>query len=706
MSTTTDLAPPATGTVAVIVPVYRNAATLPALLARLDAALAGRAWRLRLVVDASPDESAQVARNLAAADPRVAVTVLEHNVGQHRALERGLDDEAGAAAWVCLDADLQDPPEAVPALLDDLAACGADAVFAGRRGAYEGHLRRLTGGLHRRAVRALTGLPADAGAFLALGPRARDAVLDARAPSLVAAIGAARLAVRNLPVARDPRPEGRSAWTAADRLRQSLRTLWWLRPAWPAATSWPGLWWLAPAVVALVLGAVIVFGRAHGLWYDELFSVEVSRRPLDEILRAAWEGRGTTWSLRDIPPSYNLPWYVLAHLWLALGWPDADWPLRLLSLLGGAAGVAVLTRAVARLGGSRRIAVVAGLAVAANPLFLTWVTEARPYGPAVLAATGTVLGLARWLDRARGGLALFGLAGAATGLAHWYAVLVVAGVVLAGVVLAPRRAPALVAVSVLAALPTAALVELNLRTVGDRNAALLYDTEGLMPLFAAWQWSGTDYGTALVVGVLGVTGLVRGPWWLRVVAACWVAVPVGLLLVAEEALRPVYEPRYLLAALLGLGVLTACGAVGAGASRRGAGVLSAVLSVVLLAGTLAASTTLLRVTPRERADDVAALIAAAHRPGDAVVAGDRQSALGLEHYTRTRYPAMAPDLRVPPVFAAPDAPVVWYVRVRIIHGETGPVDGDVLLLRAGMRVEEQWFLRGTWTSLVVQRWVR
>jgi hypothetical protein len=100
------------------------------------------------------------------------------------------------------------------------------------------------------------------------------------------------------------------------------------------------------------------------------------------------------------------------------------------------------------------------------------------------------------------------------------------------------------------------------------------------------------------------------------------------------------------------------------------------------------------------------MIAAAHRPGDAVVAGDRQSALGLEHYTRTRYPALAPDLRVPPVFAAPDAPVVWYVRVRIIHGETGPVDGDVLLARAGMRVEGQWFLRGTWTSLVVQRWVR
>jgi hypothetical protein len=128
--------------------------------------------------------------------------------------------------------------------------------------------------------------------------------------------------------------------------------------------------------------------------------------------------------------------------------------------------------------------------------------------------------------------------------------------------------------------------------------------------------------------------------------------------------------------------------------------------VLLVAATLAATSTLLHVTPRERADDAAALIAAAHRPGDAVVAGDRQSALGLEHHTRTRYPQLARDLWVPPVLAVPDAPVVWYVRVRIIHGETGPVDGDVMLARAGLRVEGQWFLRGTWTSLVVQRWVR
>ena len=214
--------------VAVVVPVYGNAPTLRPLAARLAAALDGRDWRLRFVIDASPDDSAAVARALAAEDPRVAVTSLEVNVGQHRALARGLADEPDGGAWVCLDADLQDPPEAVPVLLDRLARGDVGAVFAGRRGSYESPVRRLTGTLHRRLAARLTGLPADAGAFLAMGPAVRQAVIAAvgqGAPSVVLAVAGERSV--SIPVARDVRPEGRSAWTGRDRLLQSARSLAW-----------------------------------------------------------------------------------------------------------------------------------------------------------------------------------------------------------------------------------------------------------------------------------------------------------------------------------------------------------------------------------------------------------------------------------------------------------------------------------------------
>lgn len=216
--------------IAVVVPVYGNEATLARLAGRLAGALTGRDWRLRLVVDASPDGSAAVARDLAAADGRIAVTVLSANVGQHAALARGLADEPDADAWVCLDADLQDPPEAVPILLDRLAGGEVDAVFAGRRGVYESPGRRLTGSLHRRVAARLTGLPADAGAFLAMGPAVRAAVLaamDDGAPSVVLAVGRAGRPVTSVPVARDRRTEGTSAWTPRARLRQSLRSLRW-----------------------------------------------------------------------------------------------------------------------------------------------------------------------------------------------------------------------------------------------------------------------------------------------------------------------------------------------------------------------------------------------------------------------------------------------------------------------------------------------
>ena len=212
--------------VAVVVPVYGNAATLRPLVARLAAALAGRDWRLRFVVDASPDDSLRVAADLAAADPRIAVTGLAVNVGQHRALATGLAAE-DADAWVCLDADLQDPPEAVPLLLDRLARGDAGAVFAGRRGRYESPGRRLTGEVHRRLAARLTGLPPDAGAFLAMRPAVRAAVLSARAPSVVLAVATAGSPVASVPVERDQRPVGSSAWTGRARLTQSARSLTW-----------------------------------------------------------------------------------------------------------------------------------------------------------------------------------------------------------------------------------------------------------------------------------------------------------------------------------------------------------------------------------------------------------------------------------------------------------------------------------------------
>lgn len=221
--------------VAVVTPVYLNAPTLAELAQRVAGALVGRSWTLRLVVDASPDDSLAVASRLAAADPRLRVTALLRNAGQNRALLAGLAaPDEGAGAWVCLDADLQDPPEAVPALLDRLARGDAGVVFAGRRGVYESRARLLTGAVHRTAMARLTGLPSDAGAFLALDRPARDRLVALDPPGIVAGVGAAGIACVSVPVERGARPSGRSAWTAQARLGQSARSLVW---AWRTTSS-------------------------------------------------------------------------------------------------------------------------------------------------------------------------------------------------------------------------------------------------------------------------------------------------------------------------------------------------------------------------------------------------------------------------------------------------------------------------------------
>jgi glycosyltransferase involved in cell wall biosynthesis len=211
--------------IAVVTPVYGNASTLEELACRLAVALEGAPWALRFVVDASPDDSLAVATGLAAGDARLAVTSLARNAGQNRALLAGLAADDAADVWVCLDADLQDPPEAVPLLVERLARGDANVVFAGRRGDYESRARLLTGRLHRAVQARLTGVPADAGAFLAMDRQAREALLALDPPGIVAGVGSTGLRSVSVPVIRHARPTGTSAWTAQARLRQSARTL-------------------------------------------------------------------------------------------------------------------------------------------------------------------------------------------------------------------------------------------------------------------------------------------------------------------------------------------------------------------------------------------------------------------------------------------------------------------------------------------------
>jgi mannosyltransferase len=463
----------------------------------------------------------------------------------------------------------------------------------------------------------------------------------------------------------------------------------------PGAPRWSPLE-LLPAVLVLALGTLLLL-PGHALWFDELFTAEVGRLPLGDILSAIASGQGTTSYLAEVPPSYNAPYYVVVSAWSSLPGLGGDTSLRVLSLLTTAGGLTLITRGVTRLAG-RATGVLAGLVLACSPLLLEQAVEARSYGLVVLATGGAFLGLVRWLQDPPRGLLLLGLAGAGMGLAHWYAVTVLAAFVVAALLLRGRRAAPVLLAGIAAAIPAVLLVALNLLNgTGARNAGHLRDTEGTLAERAVAAWAGGLVPLLyLSVGLAVLGGLkARG---VRVAGTAWVLVPLLLLLTAE-LVRPVYLPRYLLAGLLGLGVLAAAGAMTLPRVAR------LPVAVLLLGCTLLASAPVLDRGPRERGDDVVLRLAEVHRPGEPIVAADQRSAIGVDHYVRTLAPQLRADVVLPPEDASADADRVWVVR-RLLGGEPEPTDDDAILREAGLRMVHQDEFPASKTHLVLQLWER
>jgi hypothetical protein len=284
------------------------------------------------------------------------------------------------------------------------------------------------------------------------------------------------------------------------------------------------------------------------------------------------------------------------------------------------------------------------------------------------------------------------------GLAHWYAATVLAAFVVAALLLRGRRAWPVLLTGAAAALPAVGLVGVNLLNGnGARNADWLPDTGGRLADLAVEAWAG---GLApllhLTVG-LALLGALRGAG-MRVVGVCWVLVPLTLLLLAEQV-RPVYLPRYLLAGLLGLGVLAAVGALTVPRPAR------APVAGLLVACSLVAAAPLFDRGPRERADDVVALLAERHHAGEPVVAADLRSATGLDHYVRTAAPQLRPDVVLPPYDARAPQDRVWLVR-QVVGGEVIPSDDDVILQDAGLRITALYEFPASHTELIVQLWER
>ncbi len=249
--------------VVIVVPFLNEEENLPVLYERVRTVMEGRpeSWEILFVDDGSSDASARRVAELAGKDERVKLLRLSRNFGHQIAITAGMDHADGDAV-VIMDADLQDPPEVIPRLLDKWRE-GYEVVYAVRsRREGETWLKRLLAAGFYRIFRKMASVevPLNAGDFRLVDRRVVDALKGVRelhrfVRGLTSWVGYRQGAVY---YERAARHAGRTKYP----LWKSVNL------AWDAVTSFSGapLRWIMGAgmlvsVGGLVLAVRIIVGR-------------------------------------------------------------------------------------------------------------------------------------------------------------------------------------------------------------------------------------------------------------------------------------------------------------------------------------------------------------------------------------------------------------------------------------------------------------
>jgi len=164
----------------VVAPVFNEEGTVDELHRRVMAAVAPLGpYEIVIVDDGSTDGTWERLRALAATDSNLRLLRLSRNFGHQIALTAGLDEARGDAV-ICIDGDLQDPPEVIPELVARWQE-GYDVVYGVReRREGETRFKLATASLFYKGINRMSpvDIPAQAGDFRLLSRRALDALRE------------------------------------------------------------------------------------------------------------------------------------------------------------------------------------------------------------------------------------------------------------------------------------------------------------------------------------------------------------------------------------------------------------------------------------------------------------------------------------------------------------------------------------------------
>jgi glycosyltransferase involved in cell wall biosynthesis len=267
----------------IVVPCYNEEACLAELHGRLAAAarqVAGDSYEIVLVNDGSRDRSWEMMQALAAGDPHVVAINLSRNHGHQLALTAGLDLCSGERILI-IDADLQDPPELLPEMMETMVRQRADVVYAVRRArAGETAFKRATAKLFYRGLSRLAEIeiPLDTGDFRLMSRRALDALLSLPEQARFIRGMVAWIGFRQVPIVYDraERHAGQTKYPLSKMVRFAFDAVTGFSTAPLRFASHVGLWLVAASALLLVyIGFAFLSGATIQGWTSLMFVVVV-----------------------------------------------------------------------------------------------------------------------------------------------------------------------------------------------------------------------------------------------------------------------------------------------------------------------------------------------------------------------------------------------------------------------------------------------
>jgi glycosyltransferase involved in cell wall biosynthesis len=257
---------PMTESLSIVIPVYRSAAILPELYARLTDALQkrGGSYEIIFVEDSGGDGSWRTIKELASRDARVRGFRLSRNYGQHNAILCGIR-KARHGVTITMDDDLQHPPDQIGLLVDGLRD-GHDVVYGVAHIEQHGLLRNFASRFTKLALQSAMGAEnaRNVSAFRAFRTELREAFKDFQNPfvSIDVLLSWATGAFGAVKVRHEQRRTGVSNYTVGKLINHAFNLLTGFSAAPLRLVSIVGFAFtlFGFAVLVRVLGVYLIYG--------------------------------------------------------------------------------------------------------------------------------------------------------------------------------------------------------------------------------------------------------------------------------------------------------------------------------------------------------------------------------------------------------------------------------------------------------------